>query len=233
MARSPGACSTACSRSPGCGIDGISGTSAGAMNAAVLVDGFADDGAEGARAALENFWRRVSQAAVLSPFRRSPLDVLLGRWTLDYSPMFVAMDMMARVFSPYDLSPSGANPAAQHPGRGRRFRPADPSADQAVRHRHQCPHRTRPGVPQRRDHAGRAAGVGLPADHVPGDRDRRRELLGRRLFRQSDHHAAGTRMPLAAIRSWCRSIRSSARARRARPAISSTGSTRSRSTPCC
>src|SRR6478609_3301508 len=91
-------------------IDGISGTSAGAMNAAVLVDGYADDGAEGARAALENFWRRVSQAAVLSPFRRSPLDVLLGRWTLDYSPMFVAMDMMARVFSPYDLSPSGANP---------------------------------------------------------------------------------------------------------------------------
>ena len=95
---------------PWLGIDGISGTSAGAMNAAVLVDGFAGNGADGARAALENFWRRVSQAAVLSPFRRSPLDVLLGRWTLDYSPMFVAMDMMARVFSPYDLSPSGANP---------------------------------------------------------------------------------------------------------------------------
>src|SRR6478736_4977028 len=95
---------------PWLGIDGISGTSAGAMNAAVLVDGFAADGADGARSALENFWRRVSQAAVLSPFRRSPLDVLLGRWTLDYSPMFVAMDMMARVFSPYDLSPSGANP---------------------------------------------------------------------------------------------------------------------------
>src|SRR4051795_11147536 len=95
---------------PWLGIDGISGTSAGAVNAAGLVDGFAHNGAEGARAALENFWRRVSQAAVLSPFRRSPLDVLLGRWTLDYSPMFVAMDMMARVFSPYDLSPSGANP---------------------------------------------------------------------------------------------------------------------------
>src|SRR3954453_20116467 len=95
---------------PWLGIDGISGTSAGAMNAAVLVDGFASDGADGARTALENFWRQVSQAAVLSPFRRSPLDVLLGRWTLDYSPMFVAMDMMARVFSPYDLSPSGANP---------------------------------------------------------------------------------------------------------------------------
>ena len=95
---------------PWLGIDGISGTSAGAMNAAVLVDGFADNGAEGARAALENFWRRVSQAAVLSPFRRSPLDVLMGRWTLDYSPMFVAMDMMARVFSPYQFNPMNFNP---------------------------------------------------------------------------------------------------------------------------
>jgi len=91
-------------------IDGISGTSAGAMNAAVLVDGYTDDGADGARAGLENFWRRVSRAALLSPLRRTPLDVLLGRWTLDHSPVFVAMDLMARLFSPYDLSPGGTNP---------------------------------------------------------------------------------------------------------------------------
>jgi NTE family protein len=91
-------------------IDGISGTSAGAMNAAVLVDGHAKGGADGARAALENFWRRVSNAAVLSPLRRTPLDILLGRWTLDHSPVFLAMDLMARVFSPYDLGPGGTNP---------------------------------------------------------------------------------------------------------------------------
>ena len=91
-------------------IDGISGTSAGAMNAAVLVDGYGDNGADGARAALETFWRRVSRAALLSPLRRTPLDILLGRWTLDHSPVFVAMDLMARLFSPYDLSPGGANP---------------------------------------------------------------------------------------------------------------------------
>jgi len=91
-------------------IDGISGTSAGAMNAAVLIDGHAAKGADGARAALENFWQRVSRAALLSPLRRTPLDVLLGRWTLDHSPVFVAMDLMARLFSPYDLSPGGANP---------------------------------------------------------------------------------------------------------------------------
>jgi predicted acylesterase/phospholipase RssA len=72
---------------PWLGIEGISGTSAGAMNAAVLVDGHAKGGAAGARAALENFWRRVSEAARFSPLRRGPLDVILGRWTcLSMSP---------------------------------------------------------------------------------------------------------------------------------------------------
>ena len=95
---------------PWLGIDGISGTSAGAMNAAVLVDGHAKGGADGARTALENFWRRVSEAARFSPLRRGPLDVLLGRWTLDSSPIYVAMDLMSRLLSPYDLNPMGNNP---------------------------------------------------------------------------------------------------------------------------
>src|SRR5262249_36008817 len=80
------------------------------MNAAVLIDGYAEGGAAGARAALERFWQSVSKAALLSPFRRTPLDVLLGRWTLDYSPMFVAMDLMSRLFSPYMLGPHATNP---------------------------------------------------------------------------------------------------------------------------
>jgi NTE family protein len=91
-------------------IEGVSGTSAGAMNAAVLADGHAAAGAAGARAALERFWQSVARAAELSPLRRTPLDILLGRWTLDYSPAFVAMDLASRVFSPYDLNPGGANP---------------------------------------------------------------------------------------------------------------------------
>src|SRR6516165_10734512 len=64
-------------------IDGISGTSAGAMNAAVLAHGYIKNGAAGARDALQQFWRKVSAAARFSPFQRSPLDVMLGRWTLD------------------------------------------------------------------------------------------------------------------------------------------------------
>ena len=91
-------------------IDGISGTSAGAMNAAVMSSGFAAGGVEGARAALEGFWRRVSDAARFSPLQRSPLDVLFGRWTLDHSPAFIAMDLASRMFSPYDLNPTDFNP---------------------------------------------------------------------------------------------------------------------------
>jgi len=91
-------------------IAGISGTSAGAMNAAVLADGWVDGAADGARAALERFWQRVSQAAALSPLQRSPLDRLMGRWSLDTSPAYLAMDLMSRVFSPYDLNRSGFNP---------------------------------------------------------------------------------------------------------------------------
>ena len=80
------------------------------MNAAVLADGYAAGGAEGAKAALEAFWRAVSNSARFSPFQRSPIDVLLGRWSLDHSPAYVAVDLMSRVFSPYDLNPSGKNP---------------------------------------------------------------------------------------------------------------------------
>ena len=91
-------------------IVAISGTSAGAMNAAVLSDGWSQGGAEGARAALDAYWKRVSQAAAFSPIQRSPLDRLMGRWTLDTSPGYLAMDLMSRVLSPYDLNPLGLNP---------------------------------------------------------------------------------------------------------------------------
>ena len=83
------------------------------MNAAVLVDGHAKGGADGARAALEAFWRSVARGALLSPLRRGFLDVLLDRWSLDHSPVFVTMDMMARLFSPYDLNPGAFNPLRQ------------------------------------------------------------------------------------------------------------------------
>jgi NTE family protein len=91
-------------------FDGISGTSAGAMNAAVMASGHAHGGADGAKAALEDFWKHVSDASKFSPMRRGPMEMLTGQWTLDYSPMYLAAEMASRIFSPYDLNPLGNHP---------------------------------------------------------------------------------------------------------------------------
>lgn len=91
-------------------FDGISGTSAGAMNAVVLADGFVRDGRDGARASLEKFWRAVSRAAHTSPLRRSPMSVYFGDWNLDTSPGFMAFDLMSRLVSPYEFNPMNVNP---------------------------------------------------------------------------------------------------------------------------
>jgi NTE family protein len=135
-------------------IEAISGTSAGAMNAAVLAHGWSKDGAAGARAALDSYWRLVARGAAFSPLQRSPLDRLLGRWSLDSSPAYFAFDLMTRVLSPYHLNPLGLNPlrtilaesidfdrlarssiklfitaTSVRTGRGRIFRNAEISAD--------------------------------------------------------------------------------------------------------
>lgn len=91
-------------------IEAVSGTSAGAMNAVAMISGFAIDGAEGARHALHDFWERVAKAGAMSPLQRNPIDKVMGNWSLDSSPTFIAMDLMARMFSPYDLNPMGYNP---------------------------------------------------------------------------------------------------------------------------
>jgi len=94
-------------------FDGVSGTSAGAMNAAVMASGLMQGGPEGAREALEGFWKRVSDAARMSPLRRGPIEILTGNWTLDYSPVFAAVEFAAQVFSPYDSSLGGSNPLSK------------------------------------------------------------------------------------------------------------------------
>jgi NTE family protein len=91
-------------------IAGISGTSAGAMNAAVLADGWTEGSAAGAREALEKYWRSVARAAAFSPLQRSPLDRFMGRWSLDTSPAYLFIDLMSRMLSPYDVNPLGFHP---------------------------------------------------------------------------------------------------------------------------
>jgi NTE family protein len=92
------------------GVEGISGTSAGAMNAAVVAQGYVQGGREGARAALDTFWRRVSTLSLFGPMRRSLLDVFTGNWNLDRSPMTAVLDAFQSVASPYQTNPLNVNP---------------------------------------------------------------------------------------------------------------------------
>lgn len=91
-------------------IEAISGTSAGAMNAVVVADGLTQNGSAGAREALHRFWYEVSQAAILSPIKRAPLDMIMNNWSLDLSPGFVFLDYLSRLTSPYELNPWNINP---------------------------------------------------------------------------------------------------------------------------
>lgn len=91
-------------------IDGISGTSAGALNAVVLASGLEAGGEDGARAYLEDFWREVSRQSFLSPIKRSPIDIALGQWSLDFSPSYLAFDILSRFSSPYEFNPLNINP---------------------------------------------------------------------------------------------------------------------------
>ncbi|SEO73998.1 patatin-like phospholipase family protein [Aquisalimonas asiatica] len=91
-------------------IDGVSGTSAGAMNAVVLADGLERDGRDGAREALAAFWRAVSQAALFSPLQRTPLDWLTGNYGLDRSPGYLWFEHITQMVPPAMLNPLGVNP---------------------------------------------------------------------------------------------------------------------------
>src|ERR1700689_5068098 len=85
-------------------FEGISGTSAGAMNAVVMADGFMRGGNEGARERLRHFWKAVSDGAKFSPVQRAPLDVLMGNWTMDASPGYNFYDWVSKFASPYELN---------------------------------------------------------------------------------------------------------------------------------
>jgi NTE family protein len=92
-------------------LEGISATSAGAMNAAIVAQGLMAGGNEAARHALDHFWRRVSHMArVTSPVQPSWFDRVFGGWSLDLSPSYVMFDFLTRMFSPYQFNPGNYNP---------------------------------------------------------------------------------------------------------------------------
>ncbi|NYT66124.1 patatin-like phospholipase family protein [Alcaligenaceae bacterium] len=91
-------------------IEAISGTSAGAMNAVALANGLHRGGREGARQALQDFWKAASEGAWLSLIQRTPWDKLTGNWSLNNSPGYLMLDLLSRLASPYELNPFNINP---------------------------------------------------------------------------------------------------------------------------
>lgn len=92
-------------------INAISGTSAGAMNAAVAMSAYLKKGPKAAQAALEAFWRDVAElGAVASPFLPNMVQDVWQGFNFDTNPAYNAMDMLSRMFSPYQLNPLNLNP---------------------------------------------------------------------------------------------------------------------------
>jgi NTE family protein len=91
-------------------IEGISGASAGAVNAVMLADGLARGGEAEARKRLADFWRAASYDGGLPAVQRAVIDRLFSFTPLDGSPMRAWLDAMSNYFSPYDVNPLNINP---------------------------------------------------------------------------------------------------------------------------
>jgi NTE family protein len=91
-------------------IEGISGASAGAMNAVILADGIARGGPEEARKRLAEFWRAVSLDGKLPGLQRAVLDRLLSFTPFQGSPAEAWFGALSRYLSPYDINPLNINP---------------------------------------------------------------------------------------------------------------------------
>jgi NTE family protein len=91
-------------------VEGISGASAGAMNAIMLADGLARGGPEEAKKRLADFWRAVSFGGNLPPLQRAVVERLFSFMPIGDSPVQAWFDTLSRFFSPYDVNPLNINP---------------------------------------------------------------------------------------------------------------------------
>ncbi len=86
-------------------FDGISGTSAGAINGAVFALGLSEGGRAGAQRMMERFWRDLGSKFAMSPLQSHPVEKALWGWDMTYSLAWKAFDTLTRVASPYQFNP--------------------------------------------------------------------------------------------------------------------------------
>ena len=97
-------------REPDLEIVGISGTSAGAMNAGILADGLRRGGPEEARRGLARYWDDVGRLPGFASIAPSMAANAQPAWHLDHNPLFLYHDILTRVWSPYQTNPLNYNP---------------------------------------------------------------------------------------------------------------------------
>jgi NTE family protein len=91
-------------------VEGLSGTSAGSMNAVVFAYGLIN-GRDAAREALHNFWKSISEAGQMySPLKQTPWERLMFGHKLEHSLANHWFKMVTHTFSPYQLNPMNFNP---------------------------------------------------------------------------------------------------------------------------
>ncbi len=91
-------------------VEGVSGTSAGAVNAVMLADGLARGGRTEAQKRLADFWRAVSSTGNLPPLQRAVVERFLSLAPREGTPVQAWLDVVSRYFSPYDFNPLNINP---------------------------------------------------------------------------------------------------------------------------
>ena len=98
-------------------VEGISGASAGAVNAIMLADGLARGGPEEARKRLTDFWHAASLGGNLPDVQRRAVDRLFSFWPIEDTPVGLWMQALTRYLSPYDFNPLNINPLKDLVGR--------------------------------------------------------------------------------------------------------------------
>lgn len=102
-------------------FEGISGTSAGAMNAVAMAHGFARaadkkgaDPREVAREALQSFWEGIVNMGALTEAQKAPFEILFGNSAAAVSPTANWINSIATMWtqtlSPYEMNPFDINP---------------------------------------------------------------------------------------------------------------------------
>ena len=91
-------------------IDGVCGTSAGAMNGVCTVYGLNKGGKNLAKHMLVKFWHKISEAGKHSMLQPSWIDKMVSKGNMDFSPTYKFFSMTSENLSPAQFNPLGFNP---------------------------------------------------------------------------------------------------------------------------